>query len=50
MICLKSKLAVKMSNFDPLIFVLSLTYHELDFASKFPKATVIYGVFFQSYD
>ena len=42
LICLKPKLAVKMSIFDPSIFVLSLAYHEFDFALKSSRRTIIY--------
>ena len=43
MIWLKPKLAVQMSIFDSLIFVLSLVYYEFDFALKSPRRTMTYG-------
>ena len=42
MIWLKAKLAVKMSNFDPSIFALSLADHEFNFALKSRRRTIIY--------
>ena len=41
MIWLKPKPAVKMSIFDPSVFVLSLlAYHEFDFGLKSPRKTI----------
>ena len=45
MIWLKPKLAVRMSIFDPSIFVLLLAYHEFNFALKSTRITIIYGFF-----
>ena len=42
MIWLKAKLAVKMSNFVPSIFALSLADHEFNFALKSRRRTIIY--------
>ena len=42
MIWLKTKLSVKMSMFDPAVFVLSLAYHEFNFALKSSRTTIIY--------
>ena len=44
MIWWKSKLDVKMSTFDPSMFVLSLEHHKFDFALKSPRTTIKYGV------